>query len=119
VSILYSSVPPWPVSPNGTGPSLVPAPNATPDPTSPAHWKASNLRGGSPGGPDDLAITAAERSGTTFTIHYTGGDAGIQVWTSPNLTSWQRLNVTPANGSVLVSDAPGNEAGFIRLMRVR
>lgn len=119
VSIQYASIPPWPVSPNGTGPSLVPAPNGNLDPNSPAHWKASNLPGGSPGGPDDLTITSAERNGTTFTLRYAGGDAGIQVWTSPNLSSWQRLNVTPANGSVLVPDAPGIEAGFIRLMRVR
>jgi CotH kinase protein/Lamin Tail Domain len=119
VSIAYSSAPPWPVSPNGTGFSLVTAPNGNPDPSSPAHWKASNLTGGSPGGPDDLAITSAERSGSTFTLRYAGGDAGIQVWTSPDINTWERVTVTPANGSVVVPDPPDANAGFIRLMRVR
>jgi len=61
----------------------------------------------------------AERIGNTFTMRPAGGGPGIQVSISPNLSSWQRLSVTPPNGSVLVPDAPGFEVGFIRLLCVR
>ncbi len=55
-SVLYGDTPPWPISADGLGFSLVPgSPNLQPDPDSPANWRASSLSGGSPG-KDDPAL---------------------------------------------------------------
>ncbi len=116
-SIRYLSTPPWPTSPNGSGFSLVPAPGGNPDPGLPQHWKASNLPGGSPGGPDDLTIQSAERVSGGLRIRYTGGDAGIQVWASSNLTRWTQVSVRASMGDVVVPDTSGADYGFVRLIR--
>lgn len=116
-SVRYGVTPPWPTSPNGLGFSLVPAPGGNPDPDQPQHWKASNLQGGSPGGPDYLTIESAERVPGGLRVRYTGGDAGIQVWTSSNLAQWIQLPAQPGQGSVVVPDTVGADLGFIRLVR--
>ncbi|MCP3973021.1 MAG: hypothetical protein GY720_00850, partial [bacterium] len=54
----YNDVSPWPVLPDGAGPSLVlVAPLADPDPGDPANWRASALFGGRPGSSDSVAFS--------------------------------------------------------------
>jgi hypothetical protein len=44
---------PWPVAPDGDGPSLsLVAPATRPDPADPRHWRSSTVAGGTPGGSD-------------------------------------------------------------------
>jgi hypothetical protein len=53
VSMTYSDLAPWPLSPDGGGFSLVPRdPNLNPDPNNAANWRASAHAGGSPGQDD-------------------------------------------------------------------
>ncbi|RME93586.1 MAG: hypothetical protein D6766_07915, partial [Verrucomicrobia bacterium] len=53
-SVVYDDAPPWPLTADGDGFSLVPVqPDANPDPDNPANWRASSAIGGSPGA-DDL-----------------------------------------------------------------
>lgn len=119
VSVTFGSTTPWPLAPNGTGPSLVPAEGPISDPAQPGYWKPSNLRGGSPGGPDTLHITRTERLPAGFRLHYAGGDAGIQVHVSTDLDHWNRIAATALDGSVVVPDDPASAARFIRLVRNR
>ena len=52
-SMNYGDTPPWPVTTDGEGFSLVSRdPNRNPDPTEPANWRASAFVGGSPGADD-------------------------------------------------------------------
>jgi len=52
----WSDDAPWPTAPDGTGFSLVPRnPEANPDPSNPASWRASARIGGSPGADDPAA----------------------------------------------------------------
>lgn len=55
-SMTYTDDPPWAITPDGTGPSLVPInANSNPAPNDPAYWRASSLNGGSPGADDPTA----------------------------------------------------------------
>ena len=50
VSFAYGDSDPWPGETDGNGPSLtLVAPETNPDPTDPAHWRASATSGGTPG----------------------------------------------------------------------
>jgi hypothetical protein len=52
----YLDAPPWPVSPDGWGNSLVPVdPNNNSNPNDAANWRASSSPGGSPGADDPFA----------------------------------------------------------------
>lgn len=52
-SVTYTDDPPWAITPDGDGPSLVPVnANSNPSPNDPAFWRASSLDGGSPGADD-------------------------------------------------------------------
>lgn len=54
----YDDNAPWPVAPDGNGPSLsLIAPTARPDPADPRHWRASTVSGGTPGGTDARSFT--------------------------------------------------------------
>mgnify|MGYP003906247739 CR=1 FL=1 len=46
-----------------------------------------------------------------------GGDAGIQVWASSNLTRWTQVSVRANLGNVVVPDTSGADYGFVRLIR--
>ncbi|CAN5435532.1 lamin tail domain-containing protein [soil metagenome] len=57
----YSDAHPWPVAPDGGGPSLVLIdPRSNPDPSEPGSWRPSTAAGGNPG--------------TSDRIHFAGGD---------------------------------------------
>ena len=78
-SFSYNDAAPWPVEPDGTGPSLVLiAPRTNPDPGNPANWRASFIPGGNAGGSDAVAFTgnpAADADGdglTAFLEHALG-----------------------------------------------
>jgi hypothetical protein len=59
LSFSYGTGGRWPRTPDGHGYSLVPrSPNANPDPGSPANWRASTQRGGSPGADDPAPVIA-------------------------------------------------------------
>jgi len=52
-SVNYGTTAPWPATPDGSGFSLVPVnPNANPNPSDAANWRASAFIGGSPGADD-------------------------------------------------------------------
>lgn len=51
-SVMYDDDPPWPISPDGFGFSLVPRDPSAPDPASPGAWRASANVFGSPGADD-------------------------------------------------------------------
>jgi hypothetical protein len=54
----WDDVAPWPVTPDGGGPSLtLIAPATRPDPANPWQWRASTAAGGTPGGTDAAALT--------------------------------------------------------------
>ena len=55
---IWDDVAPWPVMPDGDGPSLtLIKPQTNPDPSLPANWRASIINGGSPGTTDASAFT--------------------------------------------------------------
>ena len=58
--VTYDDVAPWPLAPDGAGPSLVPVTaSAAGNPATAAYWRASTMSGGSPGRDDpDPAITS-------------------------------------------------------------
>jgi len=53
VEFAWDDAAPWPLTPDGDGPSLsLIAPGTRPDPANPHHWRASTVTGGTPGGTD-------------------------------------------------------------------
>jgi hypothetical protein len=71
ISFRYNDAHPWPVSPDGTGHSLVLARFAG-DPEDPASWAASAFIGGSPGKPDPIQAQTQPQSSTQVTLVGTG-----------------------------------------------
>jgi hypothetical protein len=72
-SLDYDDQAPWPVTPDGGGPSLVLIdPESNPDHANPANWRASSLRGGTPGQPESFDFVSWA---TTFGNPAPGSDA--------------------------------------------
>ena len=64
---VWDDITPWPVTPDGEGPSLtLIKPQTNPDPSLPQNWRASTVPGGTPGSTD----------ATTFTGNPAGDDDG-------------------------------------------
>ena len=59
VNLGYGDSEPWPVSPDGFGPSLVLA-DTDGDPSDPSNWRASNLPGGTPGTAEQTSFFAGD-----------------------------------------------------------
>ena len=113
-SVSYDDAAPWPVAPDGAGPSLVPV---NPDPalpqSDPAAWRASTANGGSPGEDDPEPIPAApvivvqpqDVTGTvgqaaTFLCRVSGYPAPSFSWTRDGQpvagADWMVLTTAPA-----------------------
>lgn len=76
-SFAYDDLAPWPLAPDGTGPSLMlknPAPNANHG--DPANWVASADSGGSPATAADQITFAAWRNGFDEDLAFEGDDDG-------------------------------------------
>jgi hypothetical protein len=58
VDLTYDDAAPWPLTPDGYGPSLVLLQPRLRDPTDGSNWRASSEIGGSPGSPDDLTYSS-------------------------------------------------------------
>jgi hypothetical protein len=71
IALRYSNEHPWPVSPDGTGHSLVLARFAG-DPEDPSSWTASAYINGSPGGPDQAQAQTQPQGPTQVTFVDTG-----------------------------------------------
>lgn len=73
----YDDIAPWPLTPDGAGPSLVLVrPETKPDPKSGTNWRASYATGGSPGGDDrsTFATWGASHGGLSNQQADTDGD---------------------------------------------
>ena len=140
LSVDYDDGGAWPSEPDGDGYSLVLA-NPAGDPDSPANWRTSLAKGGTPGrprpsGPQPLVIlnevlaenVAAVQNGATFPDfvelkNVAGTNVYLQNWSlSDNPAKPRKFNfpagtLIPANGYLVVwlddaSEAPGLHAGF-------
>ncbi|MDP6082685.1 MAG: lamin tail domain-containing protein [Verrucomicrobiota bacterium] len=140
LSVDYDDGGTWPSEPDGDGHSLVLS-NPEGDPDSPANWRASLAKGGTPGrpspsGPQPLVIlnevlaenVASVQNGATFPDYVelknvAGTSVYLQNWSlSDNPAKPREFNfpagtVIPSNGYLVVwlddaAEAPGLHAGF-------
>ena len=140
LSVDYDDGGAWPSEPDGDGHSLVLS-NPKGDPDSPANWRASLAKGGTPGrpspsGPQPLVIlnevlaenVASVQNGATFPDYVelknvAGTSVYLQNWSlSDNPAKPRKFNfpagtVIPSNGYLVVwlddaAEAPGLHAGF-------
>ena len=97
---------PWPVSPDGSGDSLVLiAPATNPDHSLPASWRSSTASGGSPGTGDAIAFTGSptadtDGDGISALVEYAIGSSD----SSPNSPGAS----ADAAGTAVIADADGS-----------
>jgi len=115
VTLTYSSAPPWPANANGNGWSLVPLEAGSGTPSEPNFWRASFGRGGSPGGPDSLTISAIRRVPGGLELRFNSIDPGVRTWVSQDLLIWSQLDGIAGPGRVMIPDRLDGASGFVRL----
>jgi hypothetical protein len=99
-TVSYDNLFPWPMPPDGTGPSLtLSAPRANPDLSNPLAWRSSLIAGGTPGYADSAeevfaGNTQADADGNGYTnlADYAFGNNGIRPTVLPS-GQFQMLNV--------------------------
>ncbi|MEN8680904.1 MAG: lamin tail domain-containing protein, partial [Akkermansiaceae bacterium] len=93
----YDDQIPWPLSPDGEGPSLVLInPTLKPDPSLPSNWRPSLTSGGNPGTTDALTFNGEANedlngNGTPDLIDYALGDGGLTTMAGDIFTYRRRL----------------------------
>ncbi len=94
----YGTLPPWPVSPDGSGPSLE-VRDLEGNLNDPANWRPSTGTSGSPGQQNPaptFSIQLLSPAATEVRLVFDGrAGAGYTVYASPDLQSWQVLSQEP------------------------
>jgi CotH kinase protein/Bacterial Ig-like domain/Lamin Tail Domain/Fn3 associated/Chitobiase/beta-hexosaminidase C-terminal domain len=85
IDFIYDDIAPWPLTPDGTGPSLVvTSPGATTDLSLPASWTASPNPGGTPGfAPDTVPPTVVGVSPASGATAVSSGVAPVVTFSEP------------------------------------
>jgi len=100
---IYSDDPPWPGSPDGSGPSLVLiAPQTAPDLADPLNWRPSIAIGGTPGGNDETTF-----SGDPNADDDNDGSSAFLEYALGTSDSIPNSNERPKIGSGLFNDGAG------------
>ena len=99
----YQDESPWPLGPDGNGPSLILInPLLNPDPSLASNWRPSAENGGNPGETDATTFSGnpnrdANQNGVPDLIDYTLGDGGITTLTPDSLIFQRPLGTDDVN----------------------
>ena len=117
-SCTYDSVAPWPLAPNGLGPSLVLlAPATNPDHSNPANWRASTSTGGNPGTSDAVPLIGSpiadnDADGLLALIEYALGTSDTAPSPAPPITFAANIytvdHARTADDAILAAEVSAN-----------
>jgi hypothetical protein len=117
---IYSDNPPWPTSPDGSGPSLVLiAPEKNPDHANPANWRPSMADGGNAGTTDAIRFTGVaddddDLDGFTNMVEYAMGANPVITHEMPGDTLVMTLPRIPnADDAIITAQVSTALSGWV------